>query len=59
MDKLRSLNMCSLISSYEHVNIHRYQILHKIFCSKCLNLVTILQDHMDKFNILNEIFCNV
>ena len=51
--------MCSLISTYEHVNIYRYQILHKTFCSKCSNLVTIWQYHIDEFNLLNEIFYNL
>ena len=50
--------MYSLISLYGHVNIYRYQILYKKFSSKCSNLITILQDHMDEFILLNEIFCN-
>ena len=50
--------MYSLISLYGHVNIHRYQILYKNFRSKCSNLITILQDYMDEFNLLNKIFCN-
>ena len=50
--------MCSLTSSYEHVNIYRYQILHKFVYLKSSNLVTILHDHMNEFNLPNEIFCN-
>ena len=50
--------MCSLLSSHEHINIYRYKILHENFCSKYLNLVTIRQDHMNEFNLLNEIFYN-
>ena len=51
--------MRSLISSYEHVNIYQYQVLHENFCLKCWNFVTMWQDHMDKFNLFNETFGNL